>query len=83
MDPFLTERVKLERAKYHLHVKIYPSRSTVLSDPFHFFARENGPLKCIAKKSIRGNKSALSFRGLESELDLRTALPATISVGGR
>ena len=25
---FLTERVKLERAKYRLHVKIYPSRST-------------------------------------------------------
>ena len=37
MDPFLTERVKLERAKYRLHVKIYPSRSI-------FFARVNGPL---------------------------------------
>ena len=35
---FLTERVKRERAKYRLHVKIYPSRSI-------FFARVNGPLE--------------------------------------
>ena len=28
MDPFLMEQVKLERAKYRLHIKIYLSRST-------------------------------------------------------
>ena len=35
MDPFFTERVKLERAKYRLQF---------LSEPFHFFARVNGAL---------------------------------------
>ena len=34
-------------------------------------------LKCMAKKSIRGHKSAWSFCGLESDIDLRTTLPAT------
>ena len=50
MDPFLTERVTLERAKYRLHVKIYPSRSTFYPSRsiFHpsrsiFFPRVNGP----------------------------------------
>ena len=40
MDPFLTERVKLERAKYRLHVKIYPSRSTFYPNRsiFYLFA---------------------------------------------
>ena len=50
MDPFLTERVKLERAKYGLHIKIYPSRSTFYPSRsiFYpsrsiFFACVNGP----------------------------------------
>ena len=47
----LTERVKRERAKYRLHVKIYPSRSTFYPSrsTFYpnrsiFFTRVNGPL---------------------------------------
>ena len=39
-----TERVKLERAKYRLHVKIYPSRSTFYPSRSIFFARVNRSL---------------------------------------
>ena len=47
---FWTERVKLERAEYRLHLKIYPSRSIFYPNRsiFYpsrsiFFARVNGP----------------------------------------
>ena len=42
---FRPERVKLVRAKYHLHVKIYPSRSTFYPSRSIFFARVNSPSK--------------------------------------
>ena len=53
MDPFLTERVKLERAKYRLHVKIYPSRSTFYPSRSIFFARVNGPLESSVGLLVR------------------------------
>ena len=40
---FGTERIKKEQAKYLLHVKIVPSRSTFYSSCSRFCARVNGP----------------------------------------
>ena len=48
--PFFTKRVKLERAKYRLHVKIHPSRSNFVRNRFIFFSSFKRPFSIPTKK---------------------------------
>ena len=42
-----TERIKLERVKYRLHVKFCRSRSSLYPSRSNFFGRVNGPIKSV------------------------------------